>query len=68
MTCDTWFEKLKLESNTTPRLLVLCWRDLISQNIDREVREELVTIFWEPMRMNSVLSRLSVNLFANMKF
>ena len=23
----------------------LCWRDLISQNIDREVREELLTIF-----------------------
>ena len=37
-------------------------------NIDREVREELVTIFWEPMRMNSVLSGLSFNLFANMKF
>ena len=38
MTCDTWFEKLKLESNTTPRFL-------ISQNIDREVREELATNF-----------------------
>ena len=23
----------------------LCWRDLISQNIDRGVREDLVTIF-----------------------
>ena len=41
---------------------------LISQNIDREVREELVTIFWEPMRIDSVLSGLSFNLFANMKF
>ena len=24
----------------------LCWRDLISQDIDREVREELVMILW----------------------
>ena len=37
MTCDTWFEKLKLESNTTLRFLTLCaGRDLISQNIGRE--------------------------------
>ena len=34
----------------------LCWRDVISQNIGRELREELVPIFWEPLRMNSVLS------------
>ena len=46
----------------------LCWGDLISQIIDREVREELFTIFWEPMRINSVLSGLSFNLFVNMKF
>ena len=38
------------------------------QNIDREVREELFTTFWEPMRINSVLSGLSFNLFVNMKF
>ena len=42
--------------------------DLISQNIDSVVREEFFTIFWEPMRINSVLSALSFNLFVNMKF
>ena len=46
----------------------LCWRDLVSQNIDREVRDELFTIFWEPLRMNSVLSGVSFNLLINMKF
>ena len=32
------------------------------------MREELFTIFWEPMRINSVSSGLSFNLFVNMKF
>ena len=45
----------------------LCWQDLISQNIDREVRKCL-RFFGEPMRINSVLSGLSFNLFVNMKF
>ena len=46
----------------------LCRRDLISQNIDREVREEFFTIFGEPMRIIAVLSGLNFNLFVNMKF
>ena len=55
MTCHTWFEKLHSEVPDT-----LCWR--ISQNIDRQVREEF---FW---RINLVLSGLNFNLFVNMKF
>ena len=53
MTCDTWFEKLKLESNTTLRFLTLCAGS----------EGGVVYDFWEPMRINSVLSGLSFNLF-----
>ena len=46
----------------------LCWLDLITKNIDWKVRKELFTLFFEPIKMNSVLSGLSFNLFVNMKF
>ena len=46
----------------------LCWRDLISQNIDREVREELVTPFLGAYDNELGFFGLSFNLFANMKF
>ena len=45
MPCDTWFERAKLESNTTPRFLTYYAGE--TKDIDWEVWKELVMIVFE---------------------
>ena len=57
MSCDTWSERVKFESNTTPRFLT---RVLVRPEYQEywKVRKEL---FLEPIKINSALSGFSFN-------
>ena len=60
MTCNMWSERVKLESNTTPRFLTLCAGETL---IPRILIGKLLMVVFE-----AVFSGFSFNLFVNTKF
>ena len=68
MTPDSWSERVKLESNTTLSFLTLSAGETrLPRMFIRKCGRSCLQLFLEPIKINSVLSGFSFNLFVNMK-
>ena len=69
MTCDMWSERIKLESNTTPRFFKICAHVTGLPRISiGKCGRSCLRLFMESIKINSVLSGFIFNLFVNTKF